>query len=1806
MKARSAFLRFRALVHECSADVLARVAAIFLLQVLTALLSPVAAQTTAPGTLISNVAEATFIRGASTAATASSNPVTTVVVPAGTTATMQMLRLAFGSVPPGGSSAPSAPETFGPTQCVGSSGVQTLANPVLIGGASIDPNQPRAFDTTASYHGGEPVFVRVVDGDQNRDALVRDTIELELRSAQSADVEIIRLIETGPASGVFTGYLQTSAAAASSRDCALQVTRDATVESRYVDQRNPVDAVQAQALIDPTGLVFDSRTGQPVNGARVRIVDAVTGAPARVLGDDGVSVFPSEIVTGAQATDSGGTVYAFAPGAFRFPVVGIGSYRFEIVPPSGHAFPSTADAGQLGALPGAPYTINGGSYGAVFAVPAPPAANIDIPLDPAAGVLFLQKSSAVTIAAIGDFVQYILRLENTGTGGPLEATTVVDTLPQGLRYRAGSARAGDLALEPQVSADGRTLTFDAGVLAPGAAFELRYVAEVTAAARGETLVNRALAQDLEGSISNEAVATIQLRNELSRTHGFILGRVVDGGCEAMSQARGVGGVRIYLEDGRYSVTDADGKYHFEDVPAGTHVVQLDRDTLPDTLEPALCGQSPRHTGRAISQFVELSGGALWRADFTLTTRKPPQGTVALELSASGDAGSTTVGATVAVADVAVGNMKLLAMLPAGAAYVAGSSAIEPTQTGNILSFALGERAAGSSVQLAFGVRSATAGALSGAVRTVLLFDTPTQNGQKLDPLEAALPMGSPVRTSAVTRGVIVMLKGPRAAQAAVRTEPRPDLAQLPNVESLAPGVDWLLPVAEFNPSITSVKVALRHLPTQKIALSVNGAPVSPLNFYGTAFNQARSVALSHWRGVDIPEGESELMAVVTDEQGTEVTRLTRKLNYAGGPVRGELVTEGSELIADGRTRPLVRLRLTDADGQPARPGTVGTFRVDPPHRSWYEVEQLTENQLVATGNREPTYTVGENGIAALELEPTTQTGQVVLHLRFNEGREQEVRAWLTPAARDWILVGLAEGTAAHSAISQNMEAAEAAGLDEGYSDEGRIAFFAKGRVRGEFLLTLAYDSARDSEAALGRLNDVIEPQRYYTLYGDGTEQRNEAASQRKLYVKLEREQFYALFGDYETGLTITELSRYSRTLNGVRSDYAGERFLFSGFAARTDQNAVRDELRGDGTSGLYRLSRVPLIIGSDKVRIEVRDRFRTELVIEARNLARFLDYSIDYERGTLFFKQPVPSRDPDFNPVFIIVEYETQGSTAEDTTAGGRAAVKLGQVEVGATLLREGAQAGDRALAGMDLRWQAGEFTEVRAEVAGSESDFDASGERADAYLAEITHVSGRLDGRAYLREQEEGFGLGQQLATESGTRKMGLDGRLAVTEHVALQAEAYRQEHLAQSSQRELASAELRYEDELKGAGVGVRHVSDEVGGETQVSEQAFAQASIDLLQERLRLRASSDFALSADDSVDFPSRSVIGADWRLTPDAMLFGEYEHATGGSIASDMTRFGVKAMPWNRAQIQSSLSQEQTEYGPRTFANLGLTQGFQLTERWALDVGLDQSNTLRGPDTVPLNPNVPLASGTLTDDFLAAFVGALYRSDLWTFTSRAEYRNSDLEDRAILSGGFYREPVAGHAFSMSTAALSSDTLQGVDTLQVDTRLSWAYRPVDSRWIVLDRLDLVYEEIEDLVGEQDRSRIVNTFNANWQVDQAMQLALHYAARYTRATFDGSDTFAGFSDLLGADLRRDLSSRFDLGVHFSALNSWSTDTHDYSMGVDLGVTFAKNVWVSVGYNFAGFHDEDFSANRYTRQGPFIKLRIKADQDTLKDIGL
>ncbi len=510
---------------------------------------------------------------------------------------------------------------------------------------------------------------------------------------------------------------------------------------------------------------------------------------------------------------------------------------------------------------------------------------------------------------------------------------------------------------------------------------------------------------------------------------------------------------------------------------------------------------------------------------------------------------------------------------------------------------------------------------------------------------------------------------------------------------------------------------------------------------------------------------------------------------------------------------------------------------------------------------------------------------------------------------------------------------------------------------------------------------MIEPDRYYLLYGDGTEQRFEAASQNKLYIKLERQQFSALFGDFDTGFTVTDLTRYNRTLNGLRSEYGGERLQVSGFAARTDTGLVQDEIPGDGTSGLYRLSRSPVVIGSDKLRIEVRDRFELTRVIESRQLSPFVDYNLDFERGTIFFKRPVESRDQNLNPVFIVADYEVRTGGDDQTSAGLRVATKIGgdKLEIGASAVHEGSQTGDSQVYGADLKWRASANTRVRAELAQSQSDDPARADSAAAWLVEARHVSEKIEARVYGREQQNGFGVGQQLALEGGTRTAGADARYHINKELTVDGEVQHMQVLATDATRLLASTDVRLQKQGYSLGAGLRHVEDEAAdGAQKTSDLASLTGSVDVLGGRVTLRGSHEAALGGKNaSVDYPARSIAGVDYKLSGDTTLFGEYEHAEGADLTADTTRVGVRTRPWERTQVESSLATEATEYGPRTFANFGLTQGFRLNERWAMDVGIDQTNTLRGADLSPLNPNAPLASGRLNDDFFAAFLGAQY-------------------------------------------------------------------------------------------------------------------------------------------------------------------------------------------------------------------------------------
>jgi outer membrane protein OmpA-like peptidoglycan-associated protein len=211
----------------------------------------------------------------------------------------------------------------------------------------------------------------------------------------------------------------------------------------------------------------------------------------------------------------------------------------------------------------------------------------------------------------------------------------------------------------------------------------------------------------------------------------------------------------------------------------------------------------------------------------------------------------------------------------------------------------------------------------------------------------------------------------------------------PAIDTLSPGVEMLLPTAGFQPVAPVTRISIKHDPAQTVAVYLNEEPVNPLNFDGTDKVMATGVAVSRWAGVDLHDGDNRIRVEVRNPDGSTASVLERRIHFSGAAVRGEFVEELSVLVADGKTRPVIAVRLFDKYGEPSRPGSIGTFGIDAPYRSWWEVEDARKNKIVSTGNREPIYRVGPDGIALIELEPTTLTGQVTLQLNFERLRQQE-------------------------------------------------------------------------------------------------------------------------------------------------------------------------------------------------------------------------------------------------------------------------------------------------------------------------------------------------------------------------------------------------------------------------------------------------------------------------------------------------------------------------------------------------------------------------------------------------------------------------------------------------------------------------------------------------------------------------------------------------------------------------------------------------------------------------------------------------
>ena len=406
------------------------------------------------------------------------------------------------------------------------------------------------------------------------------------------------------------------------------------------------NTVEQSLPLDPAGVVYDALTRLPVQSAVVTIggpagfnpaLHLVGGAAAVQTGPDGFYQFllipPSPGNPGAPTGTYSLSITTFPSGYIAAPSALIPACANPVTVAGA---PDPALVQNAGTAPGVgnpvhnPATCPGNTallgpanqgttqYFMSFNITVPGSANVlnnHIPLDPfGANVLTVGKTGSASVVEVGDSLQYTLAVRNL-SAGVLNNTLVVDTLPAGFRYIAGSTRlAGGVVADP-AGGVGPVLNFSLGNLAANSTATVTYRVRVGVGAQQGNGINRAQARSGQFA-SNTAQWKVRVTGGVFTSEACVLGKVfVDCNNNHVQDREelGIPGVRLYFQDGTYLVSDSEGKYSICNLKPRTHVLKVDKTTLPTGSR--MITSSNRNAGDAGSLFLDLRVGELHRADF---------------------------------------------------------------------------------------------------------------------------------------------------------------------------------------------------------------------------------------------------------------------------------------------------------------------------------------------------------------------------------------------------------------------------------------------------------------------------------------------------------------------------------------------------------------------------------------------------------------------------------------------------------------------------------------------------------------------------------------------------------------------------------------------------------------------------------------------------------------------------------------------------------------------------------------------------------------------------------------------------------------------------------------------------------------------------------------------------------------------------------------------------------------------------------------------------------------------------------------
>jgi len=676
---------------------------------------------------------------------------------------------------------------------------------------------------------------------------------------------------------------------------------------------------------------------------------------------------------------------------------------------------------------------------------------------------------------------------------------------------------------------------------------------------------------------------------------------------------------------------------------------------------------------------------------------------------------------------------------------------------------------------------------------------------------------------------------------------------------------------------------------------------------------------------------------------------------------------------------------------------------------------------------------------------------------------------------DWFTVGIADLTLSGNKTNGPAEllAPDKPRYGEDVSLQGRLAFYTNGKLKNGWSLTASADTRegpldeifsnfmdKSPEALFRR----IDPDHHYPTFGDDGTVAEDAPTTGKFFVKAKKDKTYGLWGNFKIAYTDTALAHVDRGLYGANLHYQplkttsfGEpRLLLDGFAADPGTAAGRDEFRGTGGS-LYFLKRQDVLEGSERVRIEVRDK-DSGIVLGVKNLTPVLDYDIDYLQGRILLSQPLsPTADDGLlvhtgsingHPVFLVARYEfTPGFDDPDTlAAGGRVHYWINDhFKVGATAGRDEEADIENSLGGVDVTLRKSSASWIKLEAGRTkgpgvlattsidggfgfdntagflvDNDVEASAYRVDGSVGfKDIFDNGRGRVTFYLQDLEAGYSA-PGLATARDLTRYGGTAEMPFTDRLSARLKMDKQEQ-REGLETETAELKLDYRiGEHWTLSSGVRHDGrdDESAVIPATQEEGDrTDAAVRLLYDSHASWTAYGFGqetVHASGNREDNGRVGVGGSLRLTDRFHVTGEVSEGDLGMGG----KLGTEYLYSDRTTLYSNYSLENNERTDNgLLARRGkMASGFRTRysdsasvyaeERYThgdVPTGLTHSAGVKLVVFDRVNFGAKLDLGTLKDPVTAAElqrkalgVSAGYGSDKLALASAVEYRVDDIE------------------------------------------------------------------------------------------------------------------------------------------------------------------------------------------------------------------